>query len=115
MSPAFFTPEMECYSVLILHFFRKVLPRPMGKPRGERGGERWVFAFHFPTSSCEPPARCRFLLGGLSEKHSSQPPGKRGGFYARTFRCEAFASGQVKSYFGTWADSRAKTIFAILI
>src|SRR5271165_761882 len=25
------------------------------------------------------------------------------------------ASGQVRSYFGTWAASRAKTIFAILI
>jgi hypothetical protein len=75
MSPALNGQKSPCYTVLFLHFFRKAFPRPTAKaPRGE--GERGVFAFHFPASSCGPPARCRFLRGGLSEKQSSLELGR---------------------------------------
>ena len=51
MSPAHFTPEKECYSVLFLQFFWEALPRPTAKaPRGM--GTRALCAFHFPASSC---------------------------------------------------------------
>jgi hypothetical protein len=67
MSPALFTPEKECYSVLFLQFFRMALPRPTAKTT--RGGERGLFRLHFPASP--------LLLGAASAKTSlSNPRGK---------------------------------------
>jgi hypothetical protein len=42
MRPAHFTPEKECYTVLILHFFRNAPPAtnresPEGKREGNEG------------------------------------------------------------------------------
>src|SRR5208282_6038276 len=74
--------KSPCYSVLILHFFQKALPRPNAKTTRGRG----TMGFRLPLSAplfARTPARCRFLLRASVKNIPPTSPGDRCGLYAR--------------------------------
>ena len=76
MSPAFFTPEMECYSVLILHFFERSSRDQWESPEGRGEGSDGFSPSTFRPLLVNHPRVAVSFLGASAKNIPLNPRGK---------------------------------------